>query len=315
MFTTWSNYSSRIAQVSALLALSLLTAASSNAQLPKPGQPVSLYLTVEKGSDLVQGLNQNNFRLFEKGQARQFRLERPETPASVALLVENSQTAYYYYWDDIQAAVEGFLGAAPEGNWYALASFGHDLHVDVDFTKRIGRIRAAFSELQQPAWSDVDIYDAIYGMLEKMGPIKGRKVLIAVGMGIDSGLSSHTLEDVLHKAESVNVTVYGVAMGSYFRGQYEPYLSNGSRMDLLQARSFFQSLAEKTGGQAWFPLEQGAYRDIMNGVMQSLANQYRLVYTPEAPAGKFDKIKVEAFRIVNDKREDFKVRVREGWQF
>lgn len=49
--------------------------------------------------------------------------------------------------------------------------------------------------------------------------------------------------------------------------------------------------------------------------MQSIATPYRLVYEPPPrPEGKFQKIKVEAFRIVNDKREDFRVLVREGWR-
>jgi hypothetical protein len=49
--------------------------------------------------------------------------------------------------------------------------------------------------------------------------------------------------------------------------------------------------------------------------MQSVATQYRLVYgAPPNGSAKFHKVKVEAFRIVNDKREDFKVLVREGWR-
>jgi hypothetical protein len=49
--------------------------------------------------------------------------------------------------------------------------------------------------------------------------------------------------------------------------------------------------------------------------MQSIATQYRLVYdAPAGSSGRFQKIKVEAFRVVNDKREDFTVLVREGWR-
>ena len=54
----------------------------------------------------------------------------------------------------------------------------------------------------------------------------------------------------------------------------------------------------------------------MQGIMQSIATQYRLVYDapPAGGSGKFQKIKIEAFRVVNDKREDFTVLVREGWR-
>jgi len=57
------------------------------------------------------------------------------------------------------------------------------------------------------------------------------------------------------------------------------------------------------------------FHDVTEGIMQSIATQYRIVYdTRIRGTGKFRKIKVEAFRVVNDKRENFKVLVREGWR-
>jgi hypothetical protein len=54
----------------------------------------------------------------------------------------------------------------------------------------------------------------------------------------------------------------------------------------------------------------------MRGIMQSLASQYRLVYESTIPRdGRFHKIKVEAFQVANDRREDFRVRAREGWRY
>ena len=83
----------------------------------------------------------------------------------------------------------------------------------------------------------------------------------------------------------------------------------------MQARAFLQMLAEKSGGCAWFPNHFNAFPDVMLGIMQSVATQYRLVYDSAARgSGKFHKIKVEAFSLVDDKRENFKVLVREGWR-
>jgi hypothetical protein len=53
------------------------------------------------------------------------------------------------------------------------------------------------------------------------------------------------------------------------------------------------------------PEISSSYRDVMKGIVQDLAFQYRLVYSSQNPRdGKFHKVKVEAFRIVNDKRQD-----------
>jgi hypothetical protein len=88
-----------------------------------------------------------------------------------------------------------------------------------------------------------------------------------------------------------------------------------AQMELLLAQAFSQMLAKKSGGFAWFPTMSNAFHDVTEGIMQSVAAQYRIVYdTKIKGSGKFRKIKVEAFQVVNDKRTTFKVLVREGWR-
>jgi hypothetical protein len=49
--------------------------------------------------------------------------------------------------------------------------------------------------------------------------------------------------------------------------------------------------------------------------MQSIAAQYRIVYESTIKGSDtFKKIKVEAFTVTNDKRQNFKVLNREGWR-
>lgn len=292
-------------------ALGLLFAASAAAQHT---EPVSIYVTAEQGDKIISGLNHGNFRLFEDGQPKEFRLETPEKPVSIALLMEYSRSSGMYF-NDIQASIQGFMRAVPTGEWMALATFSKDLEVRVDFTKDRGELEDSFASLGQPKWSEVSTYDAVYEMLEKMSHLKGRRVLILIGSGMNT-LSKHTLDDVKKKIQSTNVTVYGIGAGSLLRGKYERHLSTSGRMGLMQAEAFMRMLADESGGEAWFPKFEAAFANVMKGVMQSIEHQYRLVYTSQASAdGKFHKIKVEAFRVVNDKRENFKVRARTGWRF
>lgn len=291
-----------------LLALAAPLAAS------RGGRTVSLYVTVEDGDKLIGNLVEQNFRVTENGQPRRFRLEKPETPVTIALLVEHSRSSWFYV-SDIASAMQGFMNVAPEGNWYALATFSHGVEVQVDFTKEKGKVASAFTSLPQPAWNEVDTYDAVYFMLERLERLAGRRVLIVIGSGLDS-FSSHSLEEVQKKIESTNVVVYGVGAGSMLRGYYEPYLGTLARMDLLRAESFLKMLAQKSGGQAWFPRFETAFQGVLQGIMQMLEFQYKLVYTSEFPRDRaFHRIKVEAFRVVDDKRHDYTVRVREGWRF
>jgi VWFA-related protein len=273
----------------------------------------SLYLNVEKNGALITGLTQNNFRMYLDGKPQEFRLEKPEEPASIALLVEHSGSSAYFT-DDLAAALQGFLKHAPEGHWYALSTFSHELEIHTDFTKQIGEVTAAYSQLGVPMWSDINSYDAVFEMLHKMGRLPGRRILIVVGSGLDT-FSEHNLDQVRRKAEAENITIFVAGLGSLFRSSYDAYLDASARISLMQAQAFLQMLASKTGGFAWFPNQFNAFPDVMKGIMQSIATQYRLVCdTTVRGSGKFHKIQVEAFRVVDDKREDFKVLVREGWR-
>jgi len=297
------------------LASALAWPEHSAARQPGSGssRPVSLYVTVEKDGGLVSGLSRKNFRLYEDGEAREFQLQKPEAPVVLALLVEYSQSSWLYY-GDLASAVQGFFNAAPDGHWYALATFANTLKVDVDFTRQTGKIPVAFANLDQPLWREVNTYDAVWEMIDKLDRLPGRRVLIFIGSGFDT-FSANTLDDVIERVERANVTVYGAGAGSLLRGYYEPYLDTSARMNLMQADSFIRMLADKSGGEAWFPRFEAAFPDVMKGIVQSLAFQYRLVYEPRARNdGKFHKIKVEAFRLLDDVREDFRVRVREGWR-
>ncbi len=86
-------------------------------------------------------------------------------------------------------------------------------------------------------------------------------------------------------------------------------------MNLVIAQNFLETLADYSGGQAWFPDQQGAYDDIMKGLFQDLECEYRLVCDPGIPCdGRAHKIKVEAFQVSNDQKREFSVRVRKDWR-
>lgn len=296
---------------SLVLITSLLAGARAVAQ---SRQPVSVYVTVTKEDKLISGLSESNFRLYEDGKPVEFKLEEPEKPVTIALLAEFSQSSAAYF-NDVEASIRGFMNAAPEGNWYALATFAQKLEVNVDFTKLHGKIAEAFGSLGRPMSAEINTYDAVYDMLEAMRRHPGRAVLIVIGSGLNS-FSTQNLNAVRKQVRASNITIFGVGTGSAFRGRYANYLSSHHRMTLLQAQNFLRTLADESGGESWFPKFEQAFPDVIAGTMQVVDLQYRLVYTPHAQQdGKFHKFKVEAFRDINGKREKYKAIARAGLQF
>lgn len=105
------------------------------------------------------------------------------------------------------------------------------------------------------------------------------------------------------------------AAGSLSRGPYDPYLASSARLDLYRAEAFLRRLADKSGGQAFFPRFESAYADIMKSVLAQLESQYRIVYPPDPSGGEECRgIRVEAFADADNRRREYSVRVREGWR-
>lgn len=311
MFGIWKQSKWHVGIAAALIAM-LGALRPMLADAPTSTDQRSLYVDVEQGNRLIRGLREGNFRLYEDGQLQSFQLKQPQRTATVALLVEYSESSWVYF-NDIDEAISGFVHSFATGNWYALATFANSMKVQVDFTKSVGEIVSTYESLGEPGWNEVDTYDAVYAMLDKMARLPGRRVLVVIGSGLDT-FSHHTIEDVQKKAREANVVIYGVGLGSDLRGMYEPYLNDMQQLDLTQARAFLGMLADETGGQAWFPTVTSAYPDVMKAVVQDMENQYRLVYTPDTPEEtEFHKVKVKAFAMQDGELKQFKVRVRKGW--
>ena len=216
------------------------------------------------------------------------------------------------FWRRCETAIDGFLEHAPEGNWYALVTFDRTSNIVVDFTKEKGQIRAALYNLPEPMWNEINSYDAISNMIESMARVSGRRAIAFLGSGFDT-FSAASLDAIEKSMGATDVSIYCLGTGSALRTIYAPYLDTSSEMDLLQARAFLTMLSEKSGGDTWFPDFETVFHGAMEGMMQDLATQYKLLVKGAIPSdGRLHKIKVEAFTITNDKRKNFKVRVREG---
>lgn len=272
-----------------------------------------LYVNVEQNGKPVAGLSAENFRVLVDGHGQEFDLEMAETPATVVLLVEHGRGSRSY-WSNIRSAIAGFVENAPKEHWYALVTFDRKTRIARDFTKDTSWIPSILSEVPQPQWGDIATYDALASTLDTLSGLPGRRVIVFVGSGLDT-FSGRGFGDVEKTLESTDVVVFSVGTG-VAQNTDSPSSSDMFRdLELLQARSFLRMLADKSGGEAWFPGFEPAFRSAMQRLSQDLTTQYKLVVRGVIPAdGRFHRIKVEAFSIAGDKRKDFKVRVREGFR-
>lgn len=275
-----------------------------------PVEMRKLYVNVEKDGVPIGGLGADDFRLNVNGQPHPFQLEKPET-ASIAVALEYS-TASGRQFQELNAPIRAFLERAPKDDSYALAVYSRSLMVAFEFTRQANVLPEVYAALGRPIWSEINTYDAVYGMLERLGRIPGRRILVLIGSGVDT-LSGHRLEDVQKKIAAENVTVFAIGTGSLFREAYAGMLGPRAASRVAGAQSFLQMLATESGGGAWFPSQAAEVPAILDGILGRIADQYCLVYqSPQPPAGKFESVKVTAAGPGN--QGNFHVLVRHGWR-
>lgn len=71
-----------------------------------------------------------------------------------------------------------------------MATYANTPEIHTDFTKQRGEIIQTFAGLGPPILNEINTYDAIYDMLDKLGRLPGRRMLVVIGTGLT--LSANT---------------------------------------------------------------------------------------------------------------------------
>ncbi len=113
--------------------------------------------------------------------------------------------------------------------------------------------------------------------------MEGRKDIILIASGRDS-MSRVNLDQILAKVKATpNVTIYSIGTGQFARtmAEGEGRMGGIADMDYLQADNQMSTFARMTGGQAFFPLFQGALPDLFKAINQQMRSEYVVSYKPD----------------------------------
>ena len=132
------------------------------------------------------------------------------------------------------------------------------------------------------------LWNAVYASArQKMRWVQGRKALIVVSDGFDTG-SPHTLSDAIEAVQESASVVYGI---KYVDPNITPASAGISRRK--SAERGLERLTDETGGYT-FPNPGDKLAEVFARIEQDLRNQYVLGFTPpvEARDGRFHKLEV-----------------------
>src|SRR5207249_3056317 len=172
--------------------------------------------------------------------------------------------------------------------------------------------------LQIPAYRETALYDAVYDTLERLESVDGKKVIFLLSTGLDT-ISKRSYPETLKKAEGSDTVIYAVSMGQMARLYFESRLNPIDQITFLQADNTLRSMAEASGGVAFFPRFVTEYPSIYESVSNNLRNQYSLGFVPKEHKkdGKFHKIRVEVPNVdlnKHAKQDQLTVRQKKGYK-
>ena len=261
---------------------------------------VTLGVTItDRAGGLVTDLTRDDFQIVEDGVTQRLEHFAPgggeEAIAALhpGLMLDTSASMERDLQLARSAAIK-FLNLLPQSEDITLVDFDTEVRVtrypQRDFPRLVERIR----KRKPDGWTA--LYDALGVYLDGAAGQQGRPVLVMYTDGADSR-SSMSLKETVELLRASNATVYAVGLVEN---------AGGARMESQQR---LRTLAETTGGQAFFP---GSLKDLDRSyeqVLNEIRAQYQLGYLSSNPAadGRWRKVEVKV------KRPGLKVRARKGY--
>jgi Ca-activated chloride channel family protein len=260
---------------------------------------VILHATVvDEQRRLVTNLDRPAFTAFENGVPQATTsFHREDVPVAMGIVVDNSGSMRENR-DKVNQAVLNLIRAGNPQDQTFVVNFSGDSYLDQDFTSNVDLLQQALQKIS--TLGSTALYDAIVASAVHLKNNRRleRKVLLVITDGRDNA-SQETLLEAMRRLQQENgPTLYAI----------------GLLGDELQKSDTgaLQSLAEVTGGVAFFPKRLDEVDDITRTVARDIHSQYTIGYKPtnHSNDGGYRAIEVRA---QSPGRRKLTVRTRSGY--
>jgi Ca-activated chloride channel family protein len=246
-------------------------------------EEVLLHATViDDKQRMVTSLDQNAFTVFEDGKPQVIKSFRHEdVPISLGIVIDNSGSMREKRAKVAKAAVNLVKASNPQDEVFVV-NFSDEYYLDQPFTNKINLLQDALEKYETRGGTA--LYDAVVASadeLKKHGKLQ-KKILFVVTDGEDDA-SRESLEQAVRRLQEENgPTVYAIGVLGEERQR--------------RAKRALETMAERTGGIAFFPRSLEEVDSISSAVARDIRNQYTIGYKPTTPksVGGYRSIRVDA---------------------
>ena len=255
---------------------------------------VSVNVSVLDGSGrrFVTDLSRADFAIYEDGVQQQVSFfESSQVPVDLIVMIDTSSSMS----DKIAVvheAANNFLRTLRAGDQGAVISFADQVQVIEPLTADRAKLERAVNSTIPRGGTALN--NALYVALRQFGGVTAgegpvRRRAIALLTDGDDTSSIVSFDDVLALARKSGVNIYTINLLS------APGPAVGATRKFLSPAQFsMKSLAQETGGEAFFPSQLSELQGVYGSIAQELSSQYSIGYTPTngRADGRFRRIVV-----------------------
>jgi len=242
----------------------------------------------------VEGLLRENFRVTDNGA------EQPVTdfasidqPAQVLLLVE-SGPAVYLLQDVHLFVADTLLGGLSPGDRVALVRYNEAPLTLLDFTADKSLAQSALEQIQfNLGYGQLNLSSTLNTVLDWLSPVPGKKTILLISTGVDTS-PEPAMKALLGRLQVSDVRILCISMSGPLRTGKE-----GANRQVQQTQAAFdqadrwlKSLAEATGGRAYFPANAKEFQEAYRQIALLVRHEYSLAFVPPAADGAVHTIGV-----------------------
>lgn len=245
-------------------------------------------LVRDKSGNAVSNLTQEDFTILEDKVPQQISsFKHEDVPLSVGLVIDNSGSMRKKRERVSNAAVTFVRESNPDDETFII-SFDDSAHVAQEMTGSIGDLIDALDNFASRG--ETALFDAIDLAINKVSK-QGRrefKALLLISDGVDNR-SRTRYEDVLKKLKDSNVTLFAIGLSE--EDETRGFLRTPPAKKAQEALS---TLAQATGGEAFFPKSLDEVEVLCKQIARDLRNRYVLSYssTSTKQDGMWHEVKV-----------------------
>jgi Ca-activated chloride channel family protein len=266
-------------RLGSVVAMAIAFTAAVTAQQDRPAfragiDVVSLNVTVTDGaSRYVTDLEEGDFTIFEDGTKQDitFFTRRPQ-PIALSLLLDSSASMEDKV-STLQQAAANFVRRLKPNDIGQVIDFDSRVEVRQAFTSNQNELISAVE--QTVAGGSTSLHNAIYIALKELRKVRAvseedvrRQALIVFSDGEDTS-SLVSFDEVLDLAKRSETSIYTIAL----RG------SDVQTKGFREAEYVMKTLAQETGGRAFFPARIEDLAGVYSQIADELASQYTIGYT------------------------------------